>query len=221
MDLSKVFDCIPHDLVIAKLAPYGFDKNMICYIYSCLKIRSHCVSVNNINSTFEGIISGMPQGSIVGLILFNISFNNFFYYFILVASVYNFVDDNTILKKIENLISIQESESEIAINWFKNNHLIVNPGKLQAIIFYKQKGNHTNRIININQKEIKALTKVELLGIEIDDKVNFNYSINNICKSVSNHLNVLIKSKYLLGFKGKKVPVNTFAMSNFNYCSLV
>ena len=70
MGLSKAFNCIPHDLVIAKLAAYGFDKNMICYIYSYLKSRKQCVSVNNIKSTFEEIISGVPQGSIVGPILF-------------------------------------------------------------------------------------------------------------------------------------------------------
>ena len=86
-------------------------------------------------------------------------------------------------KTIENLISILESESEIAINWFKNNHMIVNPGKFQAIIFDKHKGNHTNRTINISQKEIKAVAEVKLLGIEIDDKLNFNHHISNICKS--------------------------------------
>ena len=158
---------------------------MICYIYSYLKSRKQCVSVNNIKSTFEEIISGVPQGSIVGPILFNIFFNDFFY-FILVASAHNFADDNTLssfAKTIENLISILESESEIAINWFKNNHMIVNPGKFQAIIFDKHKGNHTNRTINISQKEIKAVAEVKLLGIEIDDKLNFNHHISNICKS--------------------------------------
>ena len=223
MYLSKAFDCLPHDLVIAKLAASGFEKNMICYIYSYLKSRKQCVSVNNIKSTFEEIISGVPQGSIVGPILFNIFFNDFFY-FILVASAHNFADDNTLssfAKTIENLISILESESEIAINWFKNNHMIVNPGKFQAIIFDKHKGNHTNRTININQKEIKAVAKVKLLGIEIHDKLNFNHHINNICKSASNQLNALIRLKHLLGFKEKKVLVNAFVMSNFNYCSLV
>ena len=114
MDLSKAFDCIPRDLIIAKLAAYGFQKNMICYIYWNLKSRKQRVSVNNIKSTFEEIISG----SIVGPILFNIFFNDFFY-FILVASAHNFADDNTLssfAKTIENLISILESESEIAIN---------------------------------------------------------------------------------------------------------
>ena len=135
---------------------------MICCIYSYLKSRKQCVSVNNIKSTFEEIISGVPQDSVVGPILFKIFFNDFFY-FILVASAHNFADDNTLAsftKTIENLISILESESEIAINWFKNNHMIVNPGKFQAIIVDKHKGNHTKRVITISQKEIKAVAKV-------------------------------------------------------------
>ena len=95
--------------------------------------------------------------------------------------------------------------------------MIVNPGKFEAIIIDKHKGNHTNQTINIDQKEIKAVSKVKLLGIEIDDKLNFNHPINNICKSASNQLSALIRLKHLLGFEDKKVPVNTFVMSNFNY----
>ena len=182
-----------------------------------------CHSVKNIKSTFKEIISGVPHDSIVGPILFNNFFNDFFY-FILVASAHNFTDDNTLssfAKTIENLISILESESEIAINWFNDNHMIVNSGKFHAIIFDKQKGNHTNQIINIDQKEIKAVSKVKILGIEIDGKLNFNHHINNIFKSASNQLNALIRLKHLLGFEERKVLVNNFLMSNFNYCSLV
>ena len=128
------------------------------YIY--LKSRKQCVSVKNIKSTLEEIISEVPEGSIVGPILLNIFFDDFLY-FKLVASAHNFADDNILssfAKTIENLISILQSESGIAINWSKKNHMIVNPGKFQAIIFDKHKGNHTNRIINISQKEIKAVS---------------------------------------------------------------
>ena len=157
MNLSKAFYCISHDLVIAKLAAYVFGKNMIRYIYSYLKSRKQCASVNIITSTFKE-----------GPILLNIFFNDFFY-FILVTLAHNFADDNTLsifAKTIENLNSILKSESEIPINWFKDNHMIVNPGKgkFQAIIFEKDKGNYTNQIINIDQKEIKAVSKLKHLN---------------------------------------------------------
>ena len=83
-----------------------------------LKCRKQCVSINNIKSTFQEIIRGVPQGSIADPILFNIFFSDFFC-FILVALAPNFADEDTFpsfAQTIENLISILESESEIAIN---------------------------------------------------------------------------------------------------------
>ena len=69
MDLSKAFDCIPHDLLIAKLAAYGLDENSLVYIYSYLKRREQCVGINNTYSNFQLILSGIPQGSVLGPIL--------------------------------------------------------------------------------------------------------------------------------------------------------
>ena len=65
IDFSKAFDCI-HDLVISKLAANRFDKNTLCYIYSYLKRRKQCFSVNNAKSALDEIISGLAQESIVG-----------------------------------------------------------------------------------------------------------------------------------------------------------
>ena len=75
-DLSKAYDCIPHDLLITKLEAYGFDNYTIRYIHSRLKNRNQCVKINNTYSDLLDIISGVPQGSIVGLVL-NIFFNDF------------------------------------------------------------------------------------------------------------------------------------------------
>ena len=76
MRLSKVFDCIPHNLFIAKLAAYGFEEKILLYIYSYLEYRKHCVKRNNINSNFQTTKFVVPQGSIVGPVLFNIFFND-------------------------------------------------------------------------------------------------------------------------------------------------
>ena len=71
MDQSKTFDCVLHDLLHAKFAAYGVDESFLSYIYSYLINRKQCVRINNINSDFLNVISGVQQKSIVGTILFN------------------------------------------------------------------------------------------------------------------------------------------------------
>ena len=66
-DLSKAFDCIPHDLLIAKLATYGLSEEALVYVLSYLSNRKQCVKINNTYSEFENIITGIPQGSILDL----------------------------------------------------------------------------------------------------------------------------------------------------------
>ena len=80
MDLSKAFDCVPHDLLIAKLATYSVDENLLMHIYSYLSYRKQCVRINNVHSRFQNVISAVPQGSIVGPTLFNCFFNDLFYF---------------------------------------------------------------------------------------------------------------------------------------------
>ena len=70
MDLSKAFDCIPHELLIAKVDEYGFNENALTFFFSYLKRRKQSVQINNTYSIFQLLLSGAPQGSILGPILF-------------------------------------------------------------------------------------------------------------------------------------------------------
>ena len=159
--------------------------------------------------------------SIVSLTIFTTLFEN--------AKVHNFADDNTLTtfaQNVRNLISVLESESNIAIDWFKTNKMIVNPGKFQSIIIDKKKQDHKKEIFEIGDKIIEASTSVKLLGVQIDDKLNFNLHITNlinlhICRSAANQLNALIRLKQFLSFEVKKVLVNSYFYSNFNYFPLV
>ena len=108
MDLSKAFDCIPHDLLVAKLHAYGLSEDTVTFIYSYLKRRKQGVKINNTESLFQILLSGIPQGSILGPILFNIFINDLFL-FLEDVDLANFADDNTIYtanKNIEVLIKL-------------------------------------------------------------------------------------------------------------------
>ena len=79
-DLSKAFDCIPHDLIIAKLAAYGFDTNALKLIHNYLSNRKQRVKINSVYSIWKDISYGVPQGSILGPLLFNIHLCDLLYF---------------------------------------------------------------------------------------------------------------------------------------------
>ena len=222
MDLSKAFDCIPHDLLIAKLQAYGFHKTALKYIYSYLKGRRQGVKINGIYSKFLTILAGVPQGSILGPILFNILINDLFY-FIEEATLHGFADDHTISAastKLEDLKDILCRESNIAIDWLKNNSMIANPEKCQSMVLSKSKDKIVTNL-QIKDKIIESKESVDLLGITFDNKLNFSSHIGKICRKASGQLNALYRFKKYMSTDSKHIAVNSFILSNFNYCPLV
>ena len=197
-DLSKAFHCIAHNLLIAKFAAYDFSNTALRYVYSYLYNRKQCVRINNAYSNYQKIISGVPQGSIFGPIFFKLSINDLFF-FVFEVSLHNFADDNTLsafAETILELIDILQSGSEIVIDWFKNNKMIVDPDKLQVTT--------QNQRIVVDNQNIKVVSSADFLGIQINNKLNFNVHISNICRSAANQLNALIRLKRFLGFKEKE-----------------
>ena len=105
------------------------------------------------------------------------------------------------------------------MTWFSNNKMIVNPNKFQAILLNKSKSTHVKDTMNIGNEKIESLSVVKLLKIEIGNKFNFNNHINTICRSAADQLNVFIGLKRFLGTEERKVLIQNFVLSNFNYLS--
>ena len=118
-------------------------------------------------------------------------------------------------------MSILESECEAVINSLHNNKMIVNPDKFQVILLDKRGSDNTNIELKIGTEKIKSTSSVKLLGVHIDDKLNFNHHINKLCKSAGNQLNALIRLILFIGLKERVVLVNGLIYSNFDYCPLV
>ena len=224
MDLSKAFDCLPHELLIAKLSAYGFDKNTLKFFYSYLKERKQCVCIKGKSSMMLEILAGVPQGSILGPVLFNIFINDFIDIF-KETEPHNFADDNTLSafsSNLDSLVEKLEGDSDKAITWFTNNHMIANPDKFKAIIIYKDRRDTSGIKLNINNSEIFSEKQVTLLGIDIDNKLSFEDYISIICKKASNILNALKReSKFIVGQKNRAIVAYTYILSYFNYCPLV
>ena len=135
--------------------------------------------------------------------------------------MYNFADDNfssAAAKTVTELKDTLQSDSKVIINWSKNDRIIVNPEIFQAIILDKQKHEYSNKPIKFDNKTVETVSSVKLLGIQLDDKFNFSFHVSNICKSAANQLSALIRIDNFLCLEGKRVLINSFLMSNLNYC---
>ena len=126
MNLSKAFDRIPHDVVIAKLHAYGLSFEAITFLNLYLKDRKQNVWKNNIFSVLRSILLRASQGSISGPILFNIFFNDLFLC-IKKRELDNFVNDKTITatcNTLAGLLKTLKQEPESAVSWFKQNEIL-------------------------------------------------------------------------------------------------
>ena len=224
MDLSKAFDCLPHDLLIAKLEAYGLDREMVKLVYSHLKDRKQAVKVKGFVGILTSIISGVPQGSILGPILFNI-FRSDLSYFIEGSNLHNFADDNTLSDNadcIEELIIKPGGLSENAVDWMDNSYMIANPAKFHVIILLtKSHSNTADKTLKVKYNLIQSESKVELLGLTIVNRLSFHSYISSVCKKAAKQLNALKRLGSFLNFTQQKALAQSFVLANFNYCPTI
>ncbi|KAK3101622.1 hypothetical protein FSP39_004953 [Pinctada imbricata] len=222
MDLSKAFDCLPHNVLLRKLEAYGLSGDSLQLIHSYLSNRRQQVKIGNSLSRWADIHKGVPQGSILGPLLFNVFINDIFY-FIDKSTLYNYADDNTLSfasPNFKQLINVLETESNILIDWFTFNCMKANPEKFQAIAIGKKTFNKETVFNLKGDINITCEDTVKLLGIEIDYQLKFDAHISNLCRKASQQLAVLKRIGNHLCHLSKLTIFHTFIMSHFNFCPL-
>ena len=217
--LSKAFDSLSHELLLAKLDAYGFSYNAIKVIHNYLVNRHQRVRINSKYSSWSEIINGVPQGSILGPLLFNIYLSDLFL-FTGDSDIANYADDNSpyaCKMDIKSVISQIEEDSKTLLNWVKNNGLKANPNKFHLLL-----SKPDERIsVNVDGYQITNSKSEKLLGITIDSKLSFDEHVSGLCKKASNKLHALARISNYMNTDKLRVIMKAFINAQFGYCPLV
>ena len=222
MDLSKAFDCLPHSLLITKLHAYGVDWCACELLVDYLSHRLQRVKIWTARSSWAELSKGVPQGSILGPLLFNIFVNDLFL-FVEKCTLYNYADDNSMSyssSTLQGVLSSLLNDCKIAVEWFGNNGM---KRTLQNFIFMVLSPNPTDDFdLKLDENTIlKPKKSVKALGVIIDNRLTFSDHINACCLKAARQLNALARISKYFDPKSKNVIYNSFIRSNVEYCQLV
>ena len=219
IDFKKAFDTVDSNLLLSKLVHYGFDNNSILLLADYFKNRTQVTKIRNHLSNPKTTLLGVPQGSILGPLLFLIFINDLLF-FLSDTQAKLFADDTTLYRSGENLQDIMKDFRLILadlLEWCSKNRLDINWTKTFFMVI-------TNKRLAIpesftfNDIIIKCVKEFKLLGVTIDNKLNFETHVSILGRSINSKL-FSIKKIFGLSTDVKVQFFKTFILPYFDYCS--
>ena len=228
MDLSKAFDTLNHEILLKKLQYYGINGTALHWFSSYLINRKQYVELNNTSSTISTLNIGVPQGSILGPLLFLIYINDMpnasnAFKFILYA------DDSTLFSTIEytlpmqaNVNSMLDEEINRVYEWLVANKLVLNIGKTKYMIFHPYQKDITalTPTLSINGVAIEKVEQFDFLGVTLDEYINWKPQTNKLAVKLSKYSGILNKLKRYLPSHILKTLYCSLIQSHLNYAIL-
>ena len=224
LDLSKAFDMLDHNILIKKLEFYGVSDGPGKLLESYLSNRKQFVVFDDINSQVLDIKTSVPQGSILGPLLFLIYINdivkssNFFKFILFADDTTLFAPINTNNKETANIIDM---ELEKIIVWLKLNKLSLNISKTKFCIFHKVQHKVSIPEIQIENTVIGNTKVVDFLGFRLDENLNWNDHIEKLSCKLSRTLGIINKMKFVLHRNVLLQLYNSLFLPHVNYGILI
>ena len=224
LDLSKAFDTVNHNILLSKLYHYGIRGNAQLWFKSYLTDRVQCVKYNDELSAERAINIGVPQGSIMGPLLFIIYVNDLPNVVPKLKSIL-FADDTTLFSSGNDIIRVAlelNTELDKLAKWFTSNKLSLNIKKTHYILFSLSSVIKNTQIdVKINENSIEKVSSTKFLGIYIDDKQNWVPHIDHVCKKLRKSIGILKKVKPLLTQKTLISLYYSLIYPYLTYCQLI
>ena len=231
LDLSKAFDTIDHNILLHKLRFYVLDGSTVFLFESYLSNRRQYVEIDEMLSETLLVKIGVPQGSILGPLLFTIYINDFPQ----VSNIFNFImyaDDTTLSstlnqftdstqhknKSVESLINYELGK---VIEWLNINKLSLNKEISKYMIFNVPRKETQTLTLKIDNINIEQVDELNFLGLTLGANVTWKKHINKIANKCSKTTGVLNKLKHLLPLDIKTLLYNSLILSHINYCITV
>ena len=217
-DLSKAFDCLNHELLIGKLHAYGLFFSSLKLVLDYLLNCKHRTKVNSKYIAWTDIFEDVPQGPTLGPLMFNIFLWDLL---IFIETTYSAscADDNApyvIKNTIAEVSHELETVSKMHFMWFIENEMVTNVDKSHLLLSSVE--DHT---IEINGFIVKNSHCENLLRVHLDDQLKFDFCIEKLCKNANRKLHALARVTPYMDLSKKRILINAFFDSQFNYCSLI